>query len=72
MCINHWEYLGENYQCEDGHALITDDRWLLFCPSNEEIVSRSTLVLNIPPVLSPSLTIGKNKKFSIYVHMYHG
>ena len=55
-------YLDENYQCEDGHALITDDNWALFCPPNEEVVSRSTMVLNMAPVLSPSVTIGKNKR----------
>ena len=60
--INHLVYLDENYQCEDGHALITDDSWVLFCPPNEEVVSRSTMVLNMAAVLSPSVTIGKDKR----------
>ena len=49
----------KHYQCEDGHALVTDNNWILSCPPNEEIISRSLLVLNMIPSLSPSTTIGE-------------
>ena len=49
----------KKYECEDGHALITDNSWVLMCPPTEEIVSRSSSVLNRIPSLSPSTTVGE-------------
>ena len=49
----------KNYECEDGHALITDNSWVLLCPPNEEIVSRSPSVLNRIPTLLPATRVGE-------------
>ena len=48
----------KNYECRDGHALITDNNWVLLCPPNEEVVPRSSSVSNRIPSLSPSTTVG--------------
>ena len=55
----HMKWKDENYQCDDGHALITDNNWVLLCPPNDEIVSLSPMVLNEIPSLSPSIAIGE-------------
>ena len=61
MCnINNLcEWTDEKYECEDGHALITDNNWVLLCPPIDEIVSVSPSVLNTMPSLSPSITVGE-------------
>ena len=56
---NSCEWADEKYKCEDGHAVITNSSWVLLCPPNEEVVSRSSTVLNTIPSLSPSTTVGK-------------
>ena len=53
----HVKWAGKKYECEDGHALITDNNWMLLCPPNEEIISRSPSVLKSS--LSLSMTPGK-------------
>ena len=60
----------KNYQCEDGHALVTDNNWVLSCPPNEEITSRSPSVLNRIPPLSPSTSISKYCKGVRYIHIH--
>ena len=57
----------KKYECEDGHALITDNNWVLLCPPNEKIVSRSPSVLNRIPSLSPSTTVGEYCKDIYYL-----
>ena len=50
----------KKYDCEDGHALIIDNStWIVLCPPNDEIVSRSPSILNMIPLLSPSTTTGE-------------
>ena len=60
----------KNYRCGDGHALVTDNNWVLSCPPNEEITSRSPSVLNRIPPLSPSATISKYCKDVKYIATY--
>ena len=59
----------KNYECKDGHALITDNSWVLLCPPNEEIVSRSPSVLNRIPPLLPATRIGEYscKEIAVYL-----
>jgi len=63
---------GQLYGCEDEHAVITGDNWIMSCPPIDEIVSRSPLVYNESPSLTTTGTFGKcrntvnhqNKKIS--------
>ena len=54
------QHADKNYQCEDGRALITDNNWVLLCPPNDEIVVRSSSVLNTKPALSSSTIVGED------------
>ena len=53
------KWTDEKYECEDGHALVTNNSWVVLCPPSEEVVSRSPSVLNMIPSLSPSTKIGE-------------
>ena len=55
--INYYCVPGQKYQCQDEHALVTEN-FVVLCPPNEEIIKRSPSVLDGPPSLSPSTTIG--------------
>ena len=50
--------IDEKYQCQDGKALVADSSFIVLCPPDEEIISRSPSVSERPPSLSSSTTIG--------------
>ena len=47
------------YGCDDNMALATPDNWVVSCPSTEDVVSRSTVILSELPDLSPANEICK-------------
>jgi len=47
------------YSCEDEIALKTADNWIVSCPPNEDIVSRSLVTMTELPDLSLVREIGK-------------
>ena len=49
----------EKYQCPDGKALVADSSFIVLCPPDEEIISRSPSVLDGAPSLSSPTTIGE-------------
>ena len=55
LCV----WVDGKYECKDGHALITDDDWVMLCSPNEEIISRSSSVQDKTPSLSPSKFVGE-------------
>ena len=50
---------GQLYGCQDGHAVITSDNWIMSCPPTDEVVSQSPLVYNELPVIPPTAELGK-------------
>ena len=49
----------DKYECEDEHALIIDNNWILMCAPDKEIAEVSSSILSTVPSLSPSRKIGK-------------
>ena len=64
-------WLDEKYECQDGHALDTENNLAVLCPPHDEVISRNPSVLNSIPSLSPSTTIGKHYKGNTYLHIQH-
>jgi len=50
---------GELYGCQDGHAVITGDDWIMSCPPTDEVASRSPIVYNELPNVTTYREIGK-------------
>ena len=51
--------IGQLCGCQDGHAVITGDNWIMSCPPTDEVVSRSPLVYNELPTLKTTGAFGK-------------
>jgi len=47
------------YGCDDNMALATPNNWAVSCPSTEDVVSRSTVILSELPDLLPANEICK-------------
>ena len=59
----------EKYQCQDGQAVFNDGYFVVLCPPDEEIISRSPSVLSGSPLLSTPTTIGEYR--DIYYNQLH-
>jgi len=50
---------GEFYGCQDEHAVITGDDWIMSCPPTDEVASRSPRVYDELPIVTTYGEIGK-------------
>ena len=47
--------------CRDGHAVITDNSWVILCPPTEDVASQAVTVLSQLPEVLPTVDIGMYK-----------